>query len=615
MYIMSGKKSFLKSIVAVALTAAVLLPAIAAQPASQPEATSASATPGVSSGKEEVVYAVLSPDGAMKNVYVVNVLDVTGAGTLRDFGDYTDIKNLTDTSAITASDGGLSVTAQTGRFYYQGTLKTPTLPWDVDVTYTLDGEKVPPAAIAGKSGAVKIAVKTSYGGVGRAFYDNYLLQLSLSLDTSICKNIVSDGATTALAGGDRMITHTVLPGQGANIVISCDAENFKMPGLEISAVPFSMASAIPEFDLGSIKDGLSELTDAIDELYAGAGELSDGASSLRDGAMSATSGSAAFKSGLDKLAGGSAGLTAGSSEILAALNQISAAVSASGTGTGAAGIGSAAMIPAILRNLAGQLTTAATSLTTLQTEFTGAYNALDAAIAQIPTATVSDASLANIYAAAPSERAAIDALSAYYTAGRGVTAAYAQAKPVFAGTATTIGGVRDAVTTVSGALTAFATQADSLLGGNDLTELTSGLTALAESYGAFHTGLLQYTAGVNGLADGYAPLQSGVSAIADGADGIASGLKEFHAGLGTLKSETDKIPARIDAEVKAITDSLTGEGEEFVPESFVSPRNENVKAVQFVIRTEKVELPAPPPPPIAPAEKVSFWSKLVALFG
>jgi X-X-X-Leu-X-X-Gly heptad repeat protein len=611
---MFGKKSVFKAAIAIALSLSVLLPALAASTASG-ESTSPQvtipATPGATSGKEEVIYASLSPDGAMKNVYVVNVLDVTTAGAVSDYGDYTDLRNLTDVSEITPVDGGVSLAAPVGRFYYQGTLRAPSLPWDVDITYTLDGEAVTPSALAGKTGKVTINVKTAYGGAGQAFYDHYLLQVSLSLDTGICENIVSPGATTALAGSSRMITHTVLPGQNANIDIAFDAANFKMPGVEISAVPFSMASAIPEFDLSSLKSGFSELTDAVGKISDGASALYDGADAQSSGAKGASSGSETFLSGLKTLASGSDGLVGGSSEILAALKQIAAAVSGSDP---TAGIAGAAMLPAVIRQLSNQLGTAATGLATAQTAFSQAYAELDAAITALPSASVSEASFAALYAASPSERAAIDALAGYYAAGRAVAAAYAQVKPAFDGTNTALTSAKDALTSVSGTLGVIATQAESVLSGSDIAQLTQGLTMLAEDYGTFHSGLVKYTNGVNGLSSGYAPLNTGVSSLAEGADGIATGLKGLRDGLDAMKTQTSAIPARIDDEIKKITDSLTGEGEEFVPESFVSSQNQSVDAVQFVIRTDKIEPPAPPPPPDAPAAKQSFWDKFLDLF-
>lgn len=48
--------------------------------------------------KEEVVYAILNDDGGVNGVYVVN--SFTGSENIVDYGNYTEIRNLTTTDSI-----------------------------------------------------------------------------------------------------------------------------------------------------------------------------------------------------------------------------------------------------------------------------------------------------------------------------------------------------------------------------------------------------------------------------------------------------------------------------------------------------------------------------------
>ena len=57
---------------------------------------------------------------------------------------------------------------------------------------------------------------------------------------------------------------------------------------------------------------------------------------------------------------------------------------------------------------------------------------------------------------------------------------------------------------------------------------------------------------------------------------------------------------------------MTGSDSE--TESFVSEKNENVTSVQFVIKTDAVEIPKDEPVKEEKKEKVSFWQKIVRLF-
>src|SRR5690625_4324905 len=51
---------------------------------------------GKYSTKDEVIYGKLDMLGHVNNMYVVNTFHVTGPGKIVDYGDYTDIRNLTD---------------------------------------------------------------------------------------------------------------------------------------------------------------------------------------------------------------------------------------------------------------------------------------------------------------------------------------------------------------------------------------------------------------------------------------------------------------------------------------------------------------------------------------
>jgi putative membrane protein len=58
--------------------------------------------------------------------------------------------------------------------------------------------------------------------------------------------------------------------------------------------------------------------------------------------------------------------------------------------------------------------------------------------------------------------------------------------------------------------------------------------------------------------------------------------------------------------------SISGKGDKVV--SFVSDKNTNVSSVQFVLKTDPINIPeAPKAAALKPAEE-SFWQKLLKLF-
>src|SRR5690606_32994983 len=167
---------------------------------------------GEYSSKDEVVYATLSPNGDRKEIYVVNTFEVTKSGMLVDYGSYSTIRNLTDLSDIDQTDDKVQFTAPEGKFYYQGNMKDAPLPWDFSISYFLDGKEITPEKLAGQSGNLQIAIESvANDKVDKGFFENYLLQISLSLNTEITSNITAENGMMANAGKNKQVTFTVMP--------------------------------------------------------------------------------------------------------------------------------------------------------------------------------------------------------------------------------------------------------------------------------------------------------------------------------------------------------------------------------------------------------------------
>ena len=68
--------------------------------------------------REEVIYANLAADGTVRQVYAVTALNVSRAGTLTDYGDYSHAVSLTSTDLLRAR---ITPSASRGhrRLYYR----------------------------------------------------------------------------------------------------------------------------------------------------------------------------------------------------------------------------------------------------------------------------------------------------------------------------------------------------------------------------------------------------------------------------------------------------------------------------------------------------------------
>ncbi|HHW23742.1 MAG TPA: hypothetical protein GXX26_12845 [Clostridiaceae bacterium] len=294
--------------------------------AAQNPAESQVGSEGRISSKEEVVYGSLDNSGKIKSIYVVNILNVTEPGIVYDHGSYSSVKNLTDTGELVSENGKVKINASGGRFYYQGNIDNGDLPWIIDISYYLNDVKTDPKDLAGANGHLRIEIDTGKNNsIDPGFFDNYLLQVSLQLDTGNFSNIDAKGATLANAGENKIITFTVLPGTEGKLSVEADATDLEMGSIEFSAIPFSMQIEMP--DMSEMTDDLSVLTDAIAQLKTGVTALEKGLAEISGGASAIVGGSSEFKNGLSALDSRSNELVQASTMIMNTLNDLSAMMS------------------------------------------------------------------------------------------------------------------------------------------------------------------------------------------------------------------------------------------------------------------------------------------------
>ena len=130
----------------------------------------------------------------------------------------------------------------------------------------------------------------------------------------------------------------------------------------------------------------------------------------------------------------------------------------------------------------------------------------------------------------------------------------------------------------------------------NLSVLTDGVNQLASRYGQLDSGLNAYT-------DGVAQLKAGVQQLTDGA-------AQLTAGTGELRSNVSGID--MGDQLDSLLAGLNGSSE---VESFTSAENTDVSAVQFALQTVAIEAPAPAAEPEAAPVALTFWQKLLKLFG
>ena len=297
--------AFLAVILCVCLATSCL--AYAAGGADAPAESPAASGPAGSAAQggdapEEVIYGRLDNYGRPRSAYAVVALNVDEPGTVTHYGQYTEVENLTDTSPIEYSGGKVTLEAEnSGLYYYQGKLRKALMPWDIQITYTLDGKEVDPDDLAGAKGRLEVDIHTeTNSGIDPYFADNYMLQMTVTLDSALCSDISARNGTIASAGSDKTIAFVILPGAEGDVGFSAKVKDFSMAGFTIAGVPYDAESMMSGMsgEIDGITNGIDQLAGAISALTGAAGQISDGAGTLSENSSALTEGSDAIAEAL-----------------------------------------------------------------------------------------------------------------------------------------------------------------------------------------------------------------------------------------------------------------------------------------------------------------------------
>lgn len=267
------------------------------------------AAAGANTQKDENVYVNLKQDGSVDSIYVVNSFRLETETDIVDYGKYDSVKNLTTDAELEKKGDTITAAAPAGNFFYQGNLKTKEMPWELTIRYYLDGKEMQAEELAGKNGSLKITIHVGKNdSVDEAFFENYLLQATVTMNMDTCSNLKAAGAAVGNVGTSKQLVYNIMAGQEKDIVITADILDFEMDPISFQGVPMSFDLDRDTLSMDALYDKTGEIKDAADEFSDGAAELSDGAGALKDGAADLKDGADSLKEGIESYADGAQSL-------------------------------------------------------------------------------------------------------------------------------------------------------------------------------------------------------------------------------------------------------------------------------------------------------------------
>ncbi|MDN6730891.1 MAG: hypothetical protein L0L39_01785 [Atopostipes suicloacalis] len=626
--------------------------------------------------KEEVIYGMLKGNGEVDEAYVVNIFD--GSGEIIDYGDYSTVKNMTSEEELVLNDDQITVNSQPDRLYYEGILKSNELPWNISIRYFMDGVEYSVEEIAGKSGALEIALDiTENTKLDSFFFENYGLQATIILDTEKAKNILAEDATIANVGKNKQLTYTILPGKGANLLIEADVEDFEMEAIAINGIHLNLGL---DFDMDD-----ADLMDKVEELLSGVKQLDQGTESLKSGAGQLKEGSTELGSGAKKLADGTIDLDSGVNTLQKGIEEINQALEILDSQSDSLIKGSAEFKDALeeiqnqLDNLAieadkiQELTTASSEIQKGIEQLNESLALLDQNVGYEQYKGQAKAKGLDLDELQVGNQQALSSLNPLIEkmkgfAGKlqeipGMEAMGAELEEIIqelAGMETVLEGNQAALsgteeyldevsrsiqqiyqgsselnksyTQVDAAISELVDSLNELVG--KLPELTGAIDLLVEKYGEFDQGVNLYTEGVaqvligqQEVLAGAASLNAGTHSLRAGSlnlyehmDDLIRGTTDLYTGAEKLANGTNEFKERtenIDEEIQEEIDATLLEimGDASETISFVSEKNTQVESVQFVLKTNDLMMDDEEEEIVEEEpSEVSFWDKLENLF-
>lgn len=626
--------------------------------------------------KEEVIYGMLKGNGEVDEAYVVNIFD--GSGEIIDYGDYSTVKNMTSEEELVLNDDQITVNSQPDRLYYEGILKSNELPWNISIRYFMDGVEYSEEEIAGKSGALEIALDiTENTKLDSFFFENYGLQATIILDTEKAKNILAEDATIANVGKNKQLTYTILPGKGANLLIEADVEDFEMEAIAINGIHLNLGL---DFDMDD-----ADLMDKVEELLSGVEQLDQGTESLKSGAGQLKEGSTELGSGARKLADGTIDLDGGANTLQKGIEEINQALEILDSQSDSLIKGSAEFKAALeeiqnqLDNLAieadkiqelttasseiqkgieqlneslavldqnvgfeqykGQAKTKGLDLDELQAGNQQALSSLNPLIEKMKGFAGKLQEIPGMEAMGVELEEIIQELAGMETVLEGNQAALSGTEEYLDEVSRSIQQIYQGSSELNKSYTQFDAAISELVDSlselvGKLPELTDAIDLLVEKYGEFDQGVNLYTEGVAQVLIGQQEVLAGAASLNTGThflragslnlyghmDDLIRGTTDLYTGAEKLANGTNEFKERtgnIDEEIQEEIDATLLEimGDASETISFVSEKNTEVESVQFVLKTNDLMMDDEEEEIVEEEpSEVSFWDKLKNLF-
>lgn len=261
---------------------------------------------------DESVYVNLDYYGKVEEVNIVKGCMLNGNTTIIDYGTYTDVLNMSNTAVPVLEEGKVTwdLSGQDDeRFYFECKTDTLTqeLPWNLDVTYKLNGKECKAEELAGASGLVTMLIDVQPNKKAPEYYKNNMI-LTVATLVDMDKDTYSleaPGSQLQTLGTKKAVMFMALPGEEGTFRIDIGTNSFESIGLMFMMVPATLSSLDRISDIREVKDkvrdSMDAMSDSADVILDNLSEMKGSLEETQKGVQAAQEAKAAFDAGKDQV--------------------------------------------------------------------------------------------------------------------------------------------------------------------------------------------------------------------------------------------------------------------------------------------------------------------------
>lgn len=219
---------------------------------------------------DESLYVNMDHYGEIRDISVVKGCFLNGNTIIEDYGDYDEIINMSDRTEPTVENGKVTWNLENSEnqyFYYEcrsEDLKTK-VPWDIDVSYRLNGVEARGEELGGAQGLISTRIHvTPKKDIDEYHKNNMILICGTLVDMKNTLSIEAPGAQLQTMGTEKAALFLALPGEESDFRIDVGTDHYESMGLFFMVVPVTLDALEVVNDVREVRETVEDSADAMD---------------------------------------------------------------------------------------------------------------------------------------------------------------------------------------------------------------------------------------------------------------------------------------------------------------------------------------------------------------